>query len=94
MARPIPRNPNWRSDNPTRPVRRRERYHAPARDVGYRTELRLLFGFVKIGLFILGAIAVVVFLSALLIHFIWTTMPMLLVALAIIALVIWLVCRS
>ena len=100
MPRPIPNNPNWRPDNPARPARRvrlpqqRERYHNPGPDIGYRTELRLLFGFIKLGLFILGAIVVVVFLGALLIHFIWTTMPMLLLALAVIALIIWLACRS
>ena len=94
MARPIPRNLNWRPDNPARPARRRERHYAPARDLPHHSDFRLLFGFVKLGLFVLGGIAVVILLGALLIQFIRATMPMSLMALAFMGFITWLIIKN
>jgi len=91
MARPIPQNPNRRPSNTVKPVQQRERYNTPSSDNG---DFYLLFSFVKLGLFVLGAIAVVIILGALLIQFIQATMPISLISLAIIGIVIWLIIKN
>lgn len=74
---------------------RREYYHESSPSIGsFGYSTRLIWAFIKIGFMILGAIAVVILVGVLLFQFIQATMPMSLIALAIMGLIIWLLCKS
>lgn len=92
----VPIKPSIRQTRQSRQVRlEREYYIEPSSSTGLsRYCIRLIWAFTKIGLFVLGIIAVMALLGALLFQLIRVTMPISLIALAVIGLVIWLIVKK